>query len=265
MEKDIVLQHVSVRFPYEQGLVLHSVCYTFPAQQTIAVIGESGSGKSVLGKALVGLLTRASITGNIIFNGSNLAAMSDRQLTSYRGKKIFFIPQDPSLALNPAMSIGEQLTEALEYHQGMAPTVAKAIVREELQRYGFADTEEIVRAYAFQLSGGMQQRILCAMASVLCPAWIIADEPTKGLDPALRQQVFTLFRQLTAVSRSGLILITHDLRLAQKISQQVIVLQAGRVVETGLTKVIFEHPVRDYTRRLIEAAFWGGPMRQQDD
>ena len=261
MNEDIVLQEVCVSFPQEQGEVLHQVSFTFPAQQTVAIIGESGSGKSVLGKSLVGLLDRAEVSGRILYRGKNLAGMRDGELRAYRGQRIFFLPQDPALALNPALTIGEQLTEALEYHQGVATGTARSQAEAELVRYGFADGPRICRSYAFQLSGGMQQRVLCAMASLLQPEWIIADEPTKGLDPALRYQVFALFRQLTAATRGGFILITHDLRLARRMSQQLLVLKDGCVVESGSTEKIFARPEAAYTQALVAASVWGERRR----
>ena len=252
--EDIVLQELSVSFPYEQGLVLHPVDCTFPAREITAVIGESGSGKSVLGKAIVGLLSRAAVTGRILYDGQNLAQLGEAELRAYRGRHIFFMPQDPALALNPALTIGEQLTEALEYHEGTAPGAARRRAIAELERYGFDDAARIFDAYAFSLSGGMRQRVLCAIASLMRPQWIIADEPTKGLDPGLRKQVFALFRRLAETQNCGFIIISHDLRFVRRISGRTVVLRDGRLVEQGTTELLFTQPQADYTRTLAAAA-----------
>ena len=208
--EDIALEQVSVSFPYEQGLVLHPLDCTFPAREITAVIGESGSGKSVLGKAIVGLLSRACVTGRILYDGQNLAAMAERDLRAYRGRRIFFMPQDPALALNPALTVGEQLTEALEYHEGTAPGAARRLA--------------------------------------------MADEPTKGLDPGLRKQVFALFRRLAETQNCGFIIISHDLRFVRRISGRTVVLRDGRLVEQGATELLFTQPQADYTRTLAAAA-----------
>ena len=245
--EDIALEQVSVSFPYEQGLVLHPLDCTFPAREITAVIGESGSGKSVLGKAIVGLLSRAAVTGRILYDGQNLAQLGEAELRAYRGRRIFFMPQDPALALNPALTIGEQLTEALEYHEGTAPGAARRRAIAELERYGFDDAARIFDAYAFSLSGGMRQRVLCAIASLMRPQWIIADEPTKGLDPGLR-------RRLAETQNCGFIIISHDLRFVRRISGRTVVLRDGRLVEQGATELLFTQPQADYTRTLAAAA-----------
>ena len=164
------------------------------------------------------------------------------------------MPQDPALALNPALTVGEQLTEALEYHEGTAPGAARRLAIAELERYGFDDAARIFDAYAFSLSGGMRQRVLCAIASLMRPQWIIADEPTKGLDPGLRKQVFALFRRLAETQNCGFIIISHDLRFVRRISGRTVVLRDGRLVEQGATELLFTQPQADYTRTLAAAA-----------
>ena len=228
--EDIALEQVSVSFPYEQGLVLHPLDCTFPAREITAVIGESGSGKSVLGKAIVGLLSRACVTGRILYDGQNLAAMAERDLRAYRGRRIFFMPQDPALALNPALTVGEQLTEALEYHEGTAPGAARRLAIAELERYGFDDAARIFDAYAFSLSGGMRQRVLCAIASLMRPQWIIADEPTPGMDVKSAVEALQLLRELADAGKS-ILLITHDIDLAVEVADTVAVFYEGRTVD----------------------------------
>ena len=178
MAADIELAHVTVSFPWEQGVVLSDISCRFSAGRITAVIGESGSGKSVLGKAIVRLLDRAEILGSIRFDGRELTRLSARALREIRGRRIFFLPQEPAMALNPSLTIGEQLTEALEYHHGLSAKEAAHRAEAELSAYGFTEEKKIMASYAFELSGGMQQRVLGAMASALRPEWIIADKGT---------------------------------------------------------------------------------------
>lgn len=254
MDRGIDLEAVSVSFPWEQGIVLSEISCRFPPQQVSAVIGESGSGKSVLGKAILRLLDRAEIVGHIRFSGLEMTQLSDEKIRAVRGRRIFFLPQEPSLALNPTLTIGEQLTEALEYHYGMTPKEARERAEEELHAYGFTDGKEICRSYAFQLSGGMQQRILGAMASSLHPEWIIADEPTKGLDPMRRRQMLELLKKLNRDTGGGLILITHDLRFAKELAQYSIVLRQGKLVEAGAADEVLVRPQTSYAQRLVASS-----------
>lgn len=254
MAADIILAQVTVSFPWEQGIVLSDISCRFSAGRIAAVIGESGSGKSVLGKAIVRLLDRAEVFGSIRFDGQELTRLSERALREIRGKRIFFLPQEPAMALNPSMTIGEQLTEALEYHHGLSAKEAVRRAEAELNAYGFTEEKKIMASYAFELSGGMQQRVLGAMASVLRPEWIIADEPTKGLDPMRRKQMTDLLRALSCGGERGLILITHDLRFAAQLAQDAIVLRHGALVEAGAAQDILSRPKTEYARQLVKSA-----------
>lgn len=255
---DIELQGVTVNFPYEQGVVLADISCRFPAGEVSAILGESGSGKSVLGKAVLRLLDRAEIEGSIRLGDVELTALSEGALRTIRGRSIFFLPQEPSVALNPSLSIGEQITEALEYHHGLTEREAYRRGKEELTAYGFENSRDILRSFAFQLSGGMQQRVLCAMASILRPDWILADEPTKGLDPLLRRQMIDLLRKLHRDTGGGLIFITHDLRLVQEFAKTCVVLREGRLVEAGRVEDIWKRPRTAYARRLVQASHFPG-------
>lgn len=254
MTADIELAHVTVSFPWEQGVVLSDISCRFSAGRITAVIGESGSGKSVLGKAIVRLLDRAEISGSIRFDGRELTRLSERALREIRGRRIFFLPQEPAMALNPSLTIGEQLTEALEYHHGLSAKEAARRAEAELSAYGFTEEKKIIASYAFELSGGMQQRVLGAMASALRPEWIIADEPTKGLDPVRNRQMTELLRTLSRKGERGLILITHDLRFVARLAQDAIVLRQGALVEAGEAQDILSRPKTEYTRQLVKSA-----------
>ncbi|MFC2342276.1 MAG: ATP-binding cassette domain-containing protein [Negativicutes bacterium] len=263
---DIALQEVTVNFPYEQGIVLTDISCRFPAGEVSAILGESGSGKSVLGKAVLRLLDRAEIRGSIRWGNVELTTLFEGELRKIRGRRIFFLPQDPSVALNPSLSIGEQITEALEYHHGLTTEEAYRRGEAELTAYGFENSHDILRSYAFQLSGGMQQRVLCAMASVLRPEWILADEPTKGLDPLLRRQMIDLLRKLHRDTGGGLIFITHDMRLVRELATICVVLREGRLVEAGRVVDVWERPRTVYARRLVQASkFPDGEAEEAND
>lgn len=251
MDKNITIKDMSISFPYEQGLTLQPTNLVFEHNKITALIGESGSGKSIMGKSIVKLLKKVAYTGEILFEGKNLLNLSSKEMETYRGKRIFFIPQDPALALNPSLEIGDQLAEALEYHDGMSTSKAKELVLQELKKYGFDDPQRIYKSYSFQLSGGMKQRIMCAMASVLSPDWIIADEPTKGLDSILRKQTYELFLTLQRELHSGIVFITHDLKIAKVISDNIVVLKDGSLVESGTTEEVMNNPQTAYLKELL--------------
>lgn len=158
------------------------------------------------------------------------------------------------MALNPSLTVGEQLTEALEYHHGLSAKEAARRAEAELSAYGFTEEKKIIASYAFELSGGMQQRVLGAMASALRPEWIIADEPTKGLDPVRNRQMTELLRTLSRKGERGLILITHDLRFVARLAQDAVVLRQGALVEAGEAQDILSRPKTKYARQLVKSA-----------
>jgi len=243
---DISVDRLSVAFSGEAsgGAVLNDVSLTFPGRRITGVIGESGSGKSVLGMSLIGLLPKnASVRGVIRYRGRDIRRLDRRGMQHLRRNEIALIPQDPSSALNPIMRIRDQIGEGLGRSAGdKINNLLSAL-----------DLPDSGRPYPFQLSGGMKQRALAAMGLARDPSWLLADEPTKGLDARLRSGVFHLLSTLHDRSKTGIILISHDLPFARRLCHRIAVLYCGRIVETGPCEAVFETPWHPYTRALFRA------------
>lgn len=248
---DIKLQEYTVSFPYEQGVVVHPVSYIFKQGEITALIGESGSGKSVLGKSLVKLLDAASYGGKALYKGEDISKKDFNEMCEMRGRDIFFIPQDPMSSLNPSLTIGAQLMEILEFHHNEWGDLGRQKILNLLLDLGFDEPDRIFNSYSFQMSGGMNQRIICAMALLMRPKWIIADEPTKGLDSTVYKQMVEMFLQLQTQMGFGMILITHDLRLVKKLATSFLLLKQGYIVESGLVEDNFKNPQSNYLKQLL--------------
>ncbi len=246
--KAITFNDVKISFPKEQGVVIEKLNAIIQPKHITAIVGESGSGKSVLGKSIVGLLNRAEVTGKILY-GDTLLTPDIQQ--SLRGQTVFYIPQDPATALNPSLTVREQMEDTLYFHQHIQGDIALEKINQELSAYEFDDIDRILKSYPSQLSGGMQQRVICALASVITPQWIIADEPTKGLDAISRKSVYRLFLSMQEYLKNSIIIITHDLDFAEHISDHIIVMEKGRIVEEGLTEVVMHSPVSEYMQSLL--------------
>ena len=256
MVPDIEIRQLSVWFDTAQGPVkaVDGLSTTFRAGQISGVIGESGSGKSVMGLSLLRLLPNtARITGECWFGGQELYSMPLRELRKLRGAAIGLIPQDPNASLDPVMKLKKQLTEAIIAHGGKGKKGAEARAAELLRQFGFEEPERILGQYAFQMSGGMNQRLVSALGLACQPGWVIADEPTKGLDAVLRNQVYAVLRQVYTELHSSMIVITHDLGLARKLCDDIRVLYMGRIIEQGTAEEVMEHPRHPYTAGLIHA------------
>ncbi len=251
---DISLEKVSVYFQVPTGFVraVDQVSAVFPGGQITGLIGESGCGKSVLGLAVLGLLPAyAQIRGDIFYGDINIAQASLRELRALRGREIGLIPQNPGESLNPVRRIGVQLEEALrgvEGNRGARRQKAESL----LGRFGFADPKRIMAAYPFELSGGMQQRVLCALGISCTPRWVLADEPTKGLDLALREQVYENLLRVKEQGVEGMLIITHDLVLAETLCDGVAVMYSGEIVEWGQNSL--REPLHPYTRAFLESS-----------
>ncbi len=218
---------------------------------SLAVIGESGSGKSVLGHAIMGLLDeQAHVAGEVWFQGLPVHAMDQRQLMEIRGSSLVLIPQSPMSALNPVLRVGSQMEEAARRNGGSTTKQARVMVHEALARVGFDNPEAIHGSYAHRLSGGMCERVLIAMALLASPALVIADEPTKGLDEPAKRMILSLFARMA--SETALLMITHDFA-AVRCCAKIAVLYGGHIVELGPTGKVLEQPRHPYTVGLLDA------------
>ena len=254
MVPDIEIQHLSVCFDTAQGPVyaVNDLSTTFRAGRISGVIGESGSGKSVMGMSLLRLLPNtARVTGKCFFGEDELYSMPLRRLRRLRGAAIGLIPQNPGASLDPVMKLRRQLTEAITTHGRWKRREAEAQAAELLRRFGFEEPERILNQYSFQMSGGMNQRVISAMGLMNRPKWVIADEPTKGLDAILRRQVYRVLKEISETDTEGMIVITHDIALAGALCDRLMVLYKGSIMEAGETKTILEHPAHPYTKGLI--------------
>lgn len=221
--------------------------------EILGLVGESGSGKSVTFLASLGLLgSRVSRRGAVEFDGSNLLELDDPALTALRGKRIAMIFQDPMSSLNPVLTIGRQLSEAITLHRGLRGAAARDEACRLLKRVGISDPEQRMRNYPHELSGGMNQRVMIAMAIAGEPELIIADEPTTALDVTIQAQILDLLVNIVREDGASMVLITHDLGVVAETCDRVAVMYAGRVVEVGPVERIFAQPEHPYTRGLIE-------------
>lgn len=225
------------------------------AGEILAIVGESGSGKSTTAAALMGLLAANARVeaGSIRLAGQELTQASERQWQSIRGRSIGFVPQDPGLSLDPVKRIGNQLLEALTLH-GVPKALARLRSLELLREVGLADAERIFRGYPHQLSGGMRQRVLIAIALANDPPLIIADEPTSALDVGVQRQILDRLQALARERGTAVLLITHDLGVALDRADRLLVMHQGRIVEAGDARRVFQAPQHAYTRQLLQAA-----------
>ena len=247
---------LAVEFHTRDGIVhaVDGVTYSLSAGETLAILGESGSGKSVSAQAIMGILDvpPAHIArGTVRFRGRDLLRMSEDQRRRIRGAKISMIFQDALSALNPVYPVGWQIAEMFRVHQAMSRTDAREQAVRLLERVHIPSARERVDDYPHQFSGGMRQRVMIAMALALSPDILIADEPTTALDVTVQAQIMELLAELQEQTGMGLILITHDLGVVAQVADRVAVMYAGRIVETASIDEIYAHPAHPYTEGLI--------------
>jgi peptide/nickel transport system ATP-binding protein len=233
---------------------VHGISFELLAGQRTGLIGESGSGKTLTALAVMGLLPEGlSATGQVLYDGMNLLALSDRKLCRLRGDRLAMVFQEPLTALNPVMRIGSQVAEPLRVHRGASASEANRQALRMLQHVRIPDAAEKMRAYPHQLSGGQRQRAMIAMAMACSPSILIADEPTTALDVTVQAQILDLLGDLVNEQGSTLLLITHDLAVVANVCQRVLVLYGGRIVEQGEVDEVFSNPRHPYTRALLDA------------
>jgi len=231
------------------------VSFTLEAGKTLGIVGESGSGKTTLALTLMRLLPPGAriASGSMRFEGEDLLDKSDTEMRAIRGKRMAMILQDPMASLNPLFTVGDQIAETLRAHEGMSRRGAWARARELLASVNIAAPERRVGEYPHQLSGGMRQRVVGAIAISCGPRLLIADEPTTSLDVTIQAQYLKLLREIQREHGLALIFITHNLGIVARMCDQVAVMYAGRLVEAGPVRTIFNAPAHPYTRALIES------------
>ena len=223
--------------------------------ETLGVVGESGSGKSVTSLAVMGLLPQhsAHVSGEIIFEGENLLALNRRALEKLRGNKIAMIFQEPMTSLNPIQTCGKQIMEPLMLHLGMKKKEAEARALELLKLCGISAPQQRLREYPHQMSGGMRQRIMIAIALACNPSLLIADEPTTALDVTIQAQILELMKDLKKKINMSIMMITHDLGIVADSCDRVVIMYAGQIVESAPTAELFSDPRHPYTKGLLNA------------
>ena len=246
-------------FFYKEGVELRAVDgvdLALRRGRTLGVVGESGSGKSVTSLSVMGLLTGTTgkvVDGEIFFNGEDLLRMSKAEQRAIRGGKISMIFQEPMTSLNPVLTIGEQVREAVMIHQKVGRREAQQLAVEELRRTGIPRVEHVMKEYPYQLSGGQRQRVMIAMALICKPQILIADEPTTALDVTIQAQILDLINELKQESGTSVLFITHDLGVVAETCDDVAVMYCGRVLESGSVYEIFDHPSHPYTEGLLRS------------
>lgn len=222
--------------------------------EILGVVGESGCGKSVTSLSVLGLIPKPPgriVQGAISFKGEDMVSMKPKALRRLRGNAISMIFQEPMTSLHPLYRIGQQITESIREHKKMSRKAAREHATQMLKKVGIARAEQIMDEYPHQLSGGMRQRVMIAMAIACHPELLIADEPTTALDVTIQAQILDLIRQLNKETGTAVMLITHDLGVVAEMCQRVIVMYAGKVVEEGVVRDIFNEPLHPYTQGLL--------------
>ncbi len=251
------IKQLQTHFATPDGVVraVEGVSFDIDAGETVAIVGESGCGKSVTAMSILRLIPEppGKIAGGIFFQGRNLLTLSQPEMRKLRGNEISMIFQEPMTSLNPVLTVGRQIGETLRLHQGMSAKDAEARSIEILALVGIPEAKRRVREYPHQLSGGMRQRVMIAIALACNPRLLIADEPTTALDVTIQAQILDLMRDLKHRLGSAIMLITHDLGVVAEMAERVVVMYAGRKVEEACVREIFSNPQHPYTRGLLGA------------
>jgi peptide/nickel transport system ATP-binding protein len=246
--------NLKAHFPTQDGLVkaVDAVDLQIAEGERLGLIGETGCGKTVLGISIVRLLQpSARVDGQILYKGRDLLALSEEEMRRLRGKEIAMILQNPTTSLNPVLKIADQIREAIQLHQGLGKREAKARALELLQSFNIPEAARRADQYPHELSGGMKERVMIAMGLACDPSFIIADEPTKGLDANTKRQIVELLREATC--HKSMLMITHDLGVAGAICDKVAVMYAGELLEEASSRLVLGDPIHPYTQGFINS------------
>lgn len=252
------IKDLSVEFQTVEGTVhaINNLSYSLDEGETLGIVGESGSGKSVSSLGIMKLIPNPPgkiVNGEILYNGKDLAKISEKDMEKIRGNEISMIFQEPMTSLNPIITCGKQIAESLILHRGMKKKEAMQTAVEMMKEVGIANPEKRVHEYPHQMSGGMRQRVMIAMALACNPKILICDEPTTALDVTIQAQILDLIRKLNKEMGTAIIMITHDLGVVSELCKKVIVMYTGRIVEEAPSEDIFKKPLHPYTIGLISA------------
>ena len=246
------IKNLSVETAYDSRMLVNNISLDIEKGEAIGVVGESGSGKTLSALSILGLLPRGVqiSSGSIVYNGNDLVTSNSETLRSIRGREISMIYQDPMTALNPVMKLGDQLREVIDSHQSKSPDINQMIF-DAFKEVGIPDPDRAFHSYPHEFSGGMRQRVMIAMALILSPELLIADEPTTALDVTIQQQILALVLEERRKRNMSMLWITHDLGVVANLVDKVVVMYAGRIVETGSVERIFKEPQHPYTAGLL--------------
>lgn len=258
MSKAVVeLKDLQTHFQTEEGTVkaVNHVSFAVREGETVCVVGESGCGKSVTALSIMGLIAESGsvVGGDILYEGKSLLGMKEKDLRSLRGNDIAMIFQEPMTSLNPVFTVGEQIVETLREHELLSKNEAYKKAIELIRKVGIARADEIVHSYPHELSGGMLQRIMIAVALSCNPKLLIADEPTTALDVTIQAQILDLLRQIKEEFKTSILLITHDLGVVAEMADYVVVMYGGKVIEEAPVLEIFQNPKHPYTKGLLKS------------
>ena len=256
-EELLQIRELSVSFRIKDSYypAVEQVSLSLRKNEILAIVGESGCGKSTLATSIVGLHNpnNTKTEGQILYNGQNLVKFDEKQFNQVRGNNIGFIFQDPLSALNPLMRIGSQIEEAIVTHSKLPKKERVELVLDLLQQVGISNPKRVAKQFPHQLSGGMRQRIMIAIALANKPDVIIADEPTTALDVTIQAQILDLLKSLQKENESGILLITHDLGVVAEVADRVAVMYAGQIIEQAPVTELFNNPKHPYTRSLLKS------------
>ena len=259
------VKNLSTEFPVKKGIVraVEDVSFDVDQGEILAIVGESGSGKSVTSLSIMGLLVEPGHVagGSLEFEGKDLATLSEKQYRELRGNDMAMIFQEPMTSLNPVYRVGNQIVEAIRTHEKVSKAEAKDRAVDLLRKVGIPSPEARINDYPHQMSGGMRQRVMIAMALACNPKLLIADEPTTALDVTIQAQILDLLRRLRDDTGMAVLLITHDLGVVSETADRVVVMYCGQVVEEAEVRTLFDHPMHPYTLGLLKSI----PRLEDDD